>query len=415
MSKSLRAKVISSVVSLICLMCGVQPLAASAQSGAVGTIDSLVVYFDINSAKLPADSVSLMKFAAAADSLYLGGRLSVVVIEGSSSPEGNNNANIRLANKRAGAVEAFLRRHTAVPSEMIATTGHGSNWKLFLRQAGEDGNGAVGENIISAIRNADHHSTRVRLLRSLKPSDWNKVKSSLLPLTRFALVRAIGLPDAPSVAEEPVVETVTETVVETVAEEVTAVPDTAVMALPAAVSAPADDCLRRWSVSTNTVGLAMAIVNATAHYQWNCRWSAALSLYYSAWDYGRSDRKFRTFIFRPEVRYWTRRAGSGLFFDAHVAMAAYNFALPSWNYRIQDVDGTRPALGGGLGVGWRQNLSPRWALEFQAGAGVYALRYDRFENRPCGPLYDSRKRVFFGLDNFAISVVYNFNPRKSSK
>ena len=223
---------------------------------------------------------------------------------------------------------------------MIATTSHGSNWKLFLRQAEEDSNGAVCENTISAIRDTDRHAARVKLLRSLKPSDWNRVKKLLLPLTRFALVRAVGLPDAPSVAEAP-------------------------------VEAPVADTIT-----------CVAIVNATAHYQWNCRWSAALSLYYSAWDYGRSDCKFRTFIFRPEVRYWTRRAGSGLFFDAHVAMAAYNFALPSWDYRIQDVDGTHPALGGGLGIGWRQNLSRRWALEFQAGAGVYALRSDRFGNCP---------------------------------
>ena len=83
MSKSLRAKVLSPVVSLICLMCGIQPLSASVKSEAVGTIDSLVVYFDINSAKLSADSVSLMKFAATADSLYLGGKLSVVEFEAS--------------------------------------------------------------------------------------------------------------------------------------------------------------------------------------------------------------------------------------------------------------------------------------------------------------------------------------------
>lgn len=412
MSKSLRAKVLSPVVSLICLMCGIQPFAASAQSEAVGAIDSLVVYFDINSAELPTDSTALMKFAAMADSLYRDGRLTVVEIEGSSSPEGKNDVNLRLARKRANAVVAFLGRHTAVPSEMTATTNYGSNWKLFLRIAEEDDNGAVGENTINAIRDADRHRTRERLLRASDPAGWNYIKNSLLPLTRFALVRVVGMPEAPAVDAE----TVAESVVATVAEDVAEVSDTVSSAIPVMTSVPtADPCLRRWSASTNTVGLAMAIVNATAHYQWNCRWSAALSLYYSAWDYGRSDRKFRTFIFRPEVRYWTRRAGSGLFFDAHVAMAAYNFALPSWNYRIQDVDGTHPALGGGLGIGWRQNLSSRWALEFQAGAGVYALRYDRFENRPCGQVHDTRNRVFFGLDNFAVSVVYNFNPRKSSK
>lgn len=91
-------------------------------------------------------------------------------------------------------------------------------------------------------------------------------------------------------------------------------------------------------------------------------------------------------------------------------MVSYNFARKGWSYRIQDVGGDHPALGGGIGAGWRMPLSRngRWSAEAQIGAGCYALKYDRFENRPDGPLVDTRTRTWFGIDNVSVSVVYNF-------
>lgn len=174
------------------------------------------------------------------------------------------------------------------------------------------------------------------------------------------------------------------------------------------------DCTKGWHISSSLPALGMAIANLSGHYDFACRWSAALTLCYAGWNYGTSTRKFRTFIFRPEARYWLRDGHSGFFVDGHLAMAAYNFAMPSWHYRIQDVGGDHPALGGGIGIGYRLplGLSGRWAVEAQLGAGVYRLKYDRFENRPNGPLVDTRSRTWAGIDNFAISLVYNFNPAK---
>lgn len=171
------------------------------------------------------------------------------------------------------------------------------------------------------------------------------------------------------------------------------------------------DCPKQWHLSTNAIELALMIANLAVEWDFACHWSAALSIHYSAIDYFSPVRKFRTFIFRPEARWWPNTEHNGWFIDAHVQMAAYNFALPSWKYRIQDVDGTHPALGGGLGVGYRLPISRNghWALQGQIGIGVYALYYDRFENRVNGPLADTKRQTFFGVDNVAVSIVYNFN------
>ena len=92
-------------------------------------------------------------------------------------------------------------------------------------------------------------------------------------------------------------------------------------------------------------------------------------------------------------------------------MAAYNFALPGWEYRIQDVDGRHPALGGGIGIGYRLPLgrNGRWAAEAAIGAGIYHLEYDKFVNERNGRWVSRHTRKFAGIDNVAISLVYNFN------
>lgn len=165
----------------------------------------------------------------------------------------------------------------------------------------------------------------------------------------------------------------------------------------------------RWRVSTNALAWGMAITNAGVEYTFDPRWSAQLSLYYSAWNYFKQTRKFRTFLVRPEVRYWFKPCHRGVFAAAHLELAYYNFALPGWKYRIQDRRGHHPAFGGGVGVGYRVPFrNPRWAFEAQVGAGVYALKYDRFENRHNGPLHDTRKRTWFGIDNVSVGISYNF-------
>lgn len=62
-------------------------------------------------------------------------------------------------------------------------------------------------------------------------------------------------------------------------------------------------------------------------------------------------------------------------------------------------------------MGYRLPLSRdnRWHAECAVGAGVYSLRYDRFDNRRDGRLHDSVSRIWGGIDHVSLSVVYTFN------
>lgn len=164
-------------------------------------------------------------------------------------------------------------------------------------------------------------------------------------------------------------------------------------------------------LKTSIPAWGAAIVNAAGEWGFARRWSLGLGVAYSAWDYGQSIRKFRTFSLRPEIRYWPCGDRHGFFVEGHLAMIYYNVALPDWEWRIQDVGGNHPALGGGIGVGYRFDLSDdrRWRGEVAIGGGVYHLDYDRFENRPGGKLHDTVSRTWAGIDHVAFSLVYVFN------
>lgn len=94
-------------------------------------------------------------------------------------------------------------------------------------------------------------------------------------------------------------------------------------------------------------------------------------------------------------------------------MAYYNVAFGG-AVRYQDHDRRTPALGGGLNVGYRLNISANrlWRLEFSLGAGVYRLDYDKFQNRHNGLRTERCKKTFFGVDNAAVSICYTFDLTK---
>jgi hypothetical protein len=142
-------------------------------------------------------------------------------------------------------------------------------------------------------------------------------------------------------------------------------------------------------------------------------WSVNLPVYYSAWNYIKPTIKFRTFSIYPEVRYWFSPNNDGLFLDAHLGLAYYNYAFDG-PIRYQDYRMKTPAIGGGVGVGYRLPLSKnkRWKLEFAIGAGVYPLYYDLFHNTPNvkeGLLIESQKKIYFGIDQAEITFSYAFD------
>ena len=173
---------------------------------------------------------------------------------------------------------------------------------------------------------------------------------------------------------------------------------------------------RHLYLKTNTLGLGLAISNIGCEIDIAKHFSISIPVYYSALNYFTQTIKFRTLATQPEIRYWTNRNNDGLFFGIHGGVAQYNIAVDG-DLRYQDHDGTSPALGGGLGIGYRLPISDnnRWHIEFALGAGIYKLHYDTFHNVHNGKLIDTYHYVYYGLDNAAINISYRFDLKKRKK
>lgn len=338
-------------------------------------------------------------------------RLESVRISSSSSPDGGLVYNQALSKRRLRSMRSFLIDNYSLDPSIITTGYSNIPWNEFrelLKDARFEGaSQALGIITTGSSKSAKVVDWRIKQLRKLNGGrTWRILARDIFPKLRHSIIFAATLRRLPEPEPEPEPVVVPEPVAEPE-------PEPVVEPEPTQLPAPSTPlpCFGSWYLKTSIPAWATAVANIAGEYDFACRWSVALDVRYSAWNYGKVTQKFRTFVFRPEVRYWLRDGHNGLFFDGHLAMMAYNVALPSWEYRIQDKGGKHPALGGGLGIGYRLNLSRdgRWRIEGALGLGVYALNYDRFVNRKNGPLVDNVRRVFAGVDNVSISIVFNLN------
>lgn len=169
------------------------------------------------------------------------------------------------------------------------------------------------------------------------------------------------------------------------------------------------DWQRQLRFGTDAVGWALLQVNLEPEIDFYPHWSFGVPIYYSAWNYFRSDIKFRTFALMPEFRYWLKPDFEGVYFGAHFGMAYYNYAFGK-EWRYQDHDRRSPALGGGISVGYRMALDSqkRWNVTFSAGAGAYRLKYDKFRNEENGKRYDIISRTYWGVDHVSVTFSWSF-------
>lgn len=417
-------KVLVTIALMLLPVSGFDVRASRPDSPGADTMEIVLpIEFPINSYRVdPAfsgngrslDSLETVIRRCASDTTFSMGD---IVVAGSASPDGRFTSNMRLARRRMLALRDYIASSfSPIPDGVKVLPGDYSVcWPDFRRLVAESGMPDAAEVLAMCSEGSDTSAgvtaSRVRALRRhAGGATWKRLAADIFPKLRNAVSFTVHVRTNPQEAPLESAPVDTLTVVAPVRDVLFPEPETAVTS-----EISEDACPRGWHLETNLLEWSLAIANIAGEFDFGRRWSAALSLHYSAWDYGKSTRKFRTFIFRPEVRRWLLNdCHTGLFVDAHLQMAAYNFALPGWEYRVQDAGGTHPALGGGIGVGYRLPLGRkgRWALQAQVGAGVYRLDYNRFENRPDGAQVDRRRRTFFGLDNAAVSVVFNFNGLK---
>ncbi len=166
-------------------------------------------------------------------------------------------------------------------------------------------------------------------------------------------------------------------------------------------------------LKSNLAGLGLAIANAGAEIDIRRHLSFSLPVYYSCWNYLKETRKYRTAAIQPELRYWLSRDNDGLYAGTHFGIGHYNVATDG-AFRIQDHNGTSPAWGGGLSLGFRLPVSrnKKWKMEFAVGYGVYKVHHDKFRNQHNGLLVSSEKKTYTGLDQAALSLGYSFDLKR---
>lgn len=367
--------------------------------------------FSENSRNLKA--ITDLLEAVKADSMLVVDELSFY---GAASPDGGNRINNPLSEKRMNSLRKWVMERSDLPDSIVTSRRSEVPWNTFRKMLSESDWEWAGR-VLEVINEGDDNNSATvnRRLLNLRYMDagrvWRKLCRDYFPRLRmayvvFVSVRRIAPEPEPPVEELPAPEP-------EAVEEI--VPPAEQEAAPAASEEPQEPeqpaCGREWYLRTNLPAWGMAMGNLSGEYRFACRWSVGLSLYYSAWNYGKVTRKFRTFSFRPEARYYFRDGGNGLFLEGHLAMTAFNFAFTGGKYRYQDRGGKHPALGGGIGIGYRLPLSRdgRWRAEAAVGAGVYHLDYDKYLNRDNGPWAGREKRTYVGLDYASLSVVFTFN------
>lgn len=342
-----------------------------------------------------------------------------ITFYGVASPEGSYSRNLKLSRQRIIAIRDLFRQYIPVPDSIITmkeeyiSWGHLSNLVANSDLANRDEVVRVIDSDSSLTAYAGRGGSIDRRVPALQAIDggrtWQVLKQRFFPLMRTAGALMV-------VERKPAQKlVVARTNADTAKSEPVPVPVIVPVPVPVPTPEPEPVVADGWNpaiyVKTNAVGWAMLISNAGVEWEFSSRWSAALSVYYSALNYFKLTRKFRTLAIMPEIRLWLNDGKKTRFWvDAHLGLAYYNYAKCG-DWRYQDHNGRTPALGGGLGLGLRTPLghSDHWFFETSVGAGVYRLHYDIFRNERNGALTGERHRTFYGLDRVALSIAYKFN------
>ena len=335
---------------------------------------------------------------------------------GSASPEGSYQLNHKLARARLETLEGIVRSEVEIPDSIITRDDSYISWE-YLKEKVVESDMPQKQAVLDIIaqepqlvdypggRHIDHRIVKLQKLDGGKV--WRQLHTLYFERMRNACVIFITY-------KREIIQPI-ETVVPPMKVEVLQKPDVDSIIIPE-LDATTEDWTRRLYLKTNAIGLGLAISNIGAEIDLAKHWSFAVPVYYSALNYFTSTIKFRTLAVQPEFRYWLKEDNQRFFIGAHFGYAQYNVAVDG-NYRIQDHNGTSPALGGGISVGYRMPISKseKWHIEFTLGAGVYGLHYDKFYNVNNGKLVDTHRKTYWGIDNAAINISYRFDLKKRKK
>lgn len=343
-------------------------------------------------------------------------RVHRVEIISSASPEGYVRKNERLALKRGEAARQFLLKYLHIEDSLFVFESRNDDWGTLAQMVtSESHNIPNRKEVLDIITSTTYDGEeaidpRNKMLTQYNQGRaWHYMNHHIFPELRIARINVIYTPLATPLTTE-----------------LSRLSTGATLHTPYRVDAialvmPERIDLGSLYVKTNVPALGLLMLNAAVEYSFpGDHISINLPIYYSAVDYFSETSNFRIFSIQPEFRYWIPRTGvnntRGLFVGAHLGISYFNFAWDG-EYRYQDHQGTSPAWGGGIGLGYALplTLNNDWFIELSVGAGVYDIYYDRFYNVHNGKYVDTTRKVYWGLDQLTLSIAYRIDLFKYRK
>lgn len=354
-----------------------------------------------------------------------------VYLSGYASLEGSLEINKKLAKKRRSEIEKVIGRRIVLPDSIIVKCEEYFPWKdleaeilkSILAEKQEALSIIAEEEQIVPYIGTTHIDKRISKLRKVADGKfWREVFTKEFWRMRRASAKIYLLvsevSDTATVTntadvfeiEEQNTDLNSDTLISQERDSTTLIdaPDTI-----ATITSEPETWQRQLTLKTNTLGLALLMLNASVEADICPHLSFALPIYYSGANYFKSDIKFRTFALQPELRYWFKENNERWFLGAHFGMAYFNVAT-NGDWRYQDRGREEPLLGGGISAGYKMPISrnEKWKLEFSLGLGVYSVKWDKFYNEPNGLWVGSGKDLYIGPDNASLSVCYTFDIGK---
>ena len=184
---------------------------------------------------------------------------------------------------------------------------------------------------------------------------------------------------------------------------------TVVLALALSALSTAGLRAQEVAVKTNVLADALTSPNIGVEVKLSERFSVGADFHYNPIPWGEGIR-WKHWMLRPELRYWTCQPFGGHFFGVHLMYGVYNIGnikLPLGIFksaRSSRYEGE--FMGAGLSYGYHFILSPRWSIETSIGVGFLHNRHERYRCFHCGEKTGSGSRNFIAPTRAAVSLVY---------
>lgn len=352
----------------------------------------------------------LNKALAAIDSIVLDPRIRVkrITVVGTASPEGTLKGNIRLATNRARTLVNIFQHRYSFPDSIYAISTIPEDWEGMRLMLSNDSTTPYAETIVKFIDSTRNLEPDTRELQLKKLDDglpYAWLHEHVLPYRRSAsVVIDCDIAKLRFTGMEPAVPP---------SYPVRTRPDISGIYFQQSFVAP-EPRRRFFAIKTNLLGDMALCANLGFELELWPRWSLDVPVWYSPYDITERWR-IRLLAIQPELRYWTKDAGTGHYFGVHATVAGFNISTGG-DYRYQDPNHAAFGLGIGYGYAFHLDKERRWGLEAQIGAGYISYKWIKYRNvGRYGAEVSRSGGTYWGVTRAGVTISYKFYKERKER